>query len=99
MDDVEIRARLEAVLGGLGIRRSDWEYGALVEGRCCLVREPSHWSAGFVERGQFDVRFTETDVERAIWRFVEWIVPALLRGYETERATAEWLRRRGLKRP
>ena len=42
-------------------------------------------TAGFVERGQFDVRFTETDVEGAIWRFVEWIVPAQRRAYVDER--------------
>jgi hypothetical protein len=66
----EMRTALEEA----GVTDGTWHLdGVYLHQGPCLVWKGDAWVAAFSERSQFDVEFRESDTQRAVARFVQWV--------------------------
>jgi hypothetical protein len=86
-------------LASAGLQSESWAFNCLIDDRPCLVESGGLWVAGFFERGSFDIRFSEPDVEIAVTRFIAWVRSVTESSRLSAEATSRWLDRNGKQRP
>lgn len=69
----ELIASARTILESTDLPESTWAVGEFRDGRPCLVLEGDDWTAGYFERGHWDVEFTESDFGTALSRFAQWV--------------------------
>ena len=82
-----------------GLPSGSWALDEFVDDRHCLIFDDGRWVAGFSERGQFYVRFSEEDVDEAVGQFITWVESVYESTRLSSEATSRWLERLGKKRP
>lgn len=92
-------AEARAALESSALPERYWAVGELKDDRLCLLRDEGGWVAGYFERGNFDLEFTEDDTGSAIARFVALVRGVVSSTESTAAATEDWLRAHGQEPP
>lgn len=97
--DANLLAEARAALESTTLSDRYWSVGELRDDRLCLLRDEGRWLAGYFERGNFDLEFSEDDTGSAIARFVALVRGVIASTEASATATEEWLRDQGRDRP